>query len=240
MPYYTQNFQGAPNTTARTTHVISELDAVETGFGDVEADVGRAVRFDSGSLAAMTQNASQRANKFLKFDATGGPTVTAAGLTWRGAWLTATQYLVGDIVTNVPQNSLYVCLVAHSSGTFATDLAALRWEYLINLTSLDLAAFELKTTSFIATVGGDYMVDSSGGDIIMTMPAAPNQGDAPINFVHVGGSLTGAQTIRIVGDGTDDVMGAVPPDGLAVNVANSSFGLAWYAAGTSWRLVRCV
>lgn len=41
-------------------------------------------------------------------------------------WVTATTYVVGDHVTT---NSLYyICLTAHTSGTFATDLAALKWE----------------------------------------------------------------------------------------------------------------
>lgn len=42
------------------------------------------------------------------------------------AWLTSTSYSVGDYVINDSTN--YVCLVAHTSGTFATDLAADYWE----------------------------------------------------------------------------------------------------------------
>ena len=41
------------------------------------------------------------------------------------AWATTTAYAVGDVVA---QNSLaYICLTAHTSGTFATDLAAANW-----------------------------------------------------------------------------------------------------------------
>ena len=41
-------------------------------------------------------------------------------------WVTSTAYLIGQKVEN---NSIpYICLVAHTSGTFATDLAALKWE----------------------------------------------------------------------------------------------------------------
>lgn len=42
------------------------------------------------------------------------------------AWLTATSYAVDDLVYTA--NECYVCLVAHTSGTFATDLAAAKWE----------------------------------------------------------------------------------------------------------------
>lgn len=41
-------------------------------------------------------------------------------------WATSTAYAVGDVVE---ENDLgYVCVEAHTSGTFATDLAADKWE----------------------------------------------------------------------------------------------------------------
>lgn len=43
----------------------------------------------------------------------------------RGAWLTATAYALRDVVTQ--SGIAYICVVAHTSGTFATDLAAVRW-----------------------------------------------------------------------------------------------------------------
>jgi hypothetical protein len=42
------------------------------------------------------------------------------------AWVTATAYAVGDVRT-VSSNECYRCISAHTSGTFATDLAASRW-----------------------------------------------------------------------------------------------------------------
>lgn len=44
---------------------------------------------------------------------------------WKGAWVTATAYAVNDAVSEA--GSAYICLVAHTSGTFATDLAASKW-----------------------------------------------------------------------------------------------------------------
>ena len=43
----------------------------------------------------------------------------------RGAWLTTTAYAVRDLVTQ--SNVVYICVVAHTAGTFATDLAAGKW-----------------------------------------------------------------------------------------------------------------
>jgi hypothetical protein len=43
----------------------------------------------------------------------------------RGAWVTATAYALRDVVTI--NTNTYLCCVAHTSGTFATDLAAVKW-----------------------------------------------------------------------------------------------------------------
>jgi hypothetical protein len=44
------------------------------------------------------------------------------------AWVTATAYIIGPPASFVSQaGSSYECLVAHTSGTFATDLAAGKW-----------------------------------------------------------------------------------------------------------------
>lgn len=41
-------------------------------------------------------------------------------------WVTATAYVVGNLVQS--GGYCYECLTAHTSGTFATDLAAAKWE----------------------------------------------------------------------------------------------------------------
>lgn len=43
------------------------------------------------------------------------------------AWATTTAYVVGDVRTVTSSGECYRCLVAHTSGTFATDLAAGKW-----------------------------------------------------------------------------------------------------------------
>jgi hypothetical protein len=46
---------------------------------------------------------------------------------FRPQWVTATPYLVGAKVLDVATGKHYVCATAHTSGTFATDLAAVKW-----------------------------------------------------------------------------------------------------------------
>ena len=52
--------------------------------------------------------------------------VMSEGQDYKGAWSTASAYVVDDIVQR--GGSTYICLVAHTSDTFLTDLAADKWE----------------------------------------------------------------------------------------------------------------
>ena len=53
-------------------------------------------------------------------------------LTWRSDWLTATSYQENDLVKI--NGNVYVCLDEHTSGVFATDLAASKWELFVENT----------------------------------------------------------------------------------------------------------
>lgn len=48
-----------------------------------------------------------------------------AGRALRGQWVTATAYALGDVVSE--SGVSYLCTLAHTSGTFAADLAANKW-----------------------------------------------------------------------------------------------------------------
>jgi hypothetical protein len=56
---------------------------------------------------------------------TGDPITKAMTSNGTLAWVTSTAYAVGAVVWN--STTTYKCLVAHTSGTFATDLAAADW-----------------------------------------------------------------------------------------------------------------
>lgn len=60
------------------------------------------------------------------------------------AWVTAHAYIVDQAVFNGAL--LYRCLVAHTSGTFATDLAAAKWLLVADFTAAALAPGAIGTT----------------------------------------------------------------------------------------------
>lgn len=45
---------------------------------------------------------------------------------WRGAWATLEAYVLNDAVEY--EGSSYICIESHTAGTFATDLAASKWD----------------------------------------------------------------------------------------------------------------
>lgn len=84
--------------------------------------------------------------------------VMSEGQDYKGNWATTTAYIVDDIV--VRGGSTYICLVAHTSGTFATDLAASKWESYVR--GLRNRGFWATTTAYlvddIVTNGISYYV----------------------------------------------------------------------------------
>jgi hypothetical protein len=82
--------------------------------------------------AATIQASTNQSPAFSKFKAEMAPgagntiTLTLPALTGVGTvWITATSYIVGDFVRQ--GGAFYRCQTAHTSGVFATDLAAARW-----------------------------------------------------------------------------------------------------------------
>lgn len=51
-------------------------------------------------------------------------------------WVTATDYVVGNTVFH--GSAFYRCLTAHTAGVFATDLAASKWELIVDLSTIPL------------------------------------------------------------------------------------------------------
>jgi len=61
------------------------------------------------------------------------------------AWATSTGYVVGDMVEEAGTN--YTCIEAHTSGTFATDLAAGKWQVSLFAASADVYVPSGSTTA---------------------------------------------------------------------------------------------
>jgi hypothetical protein len=100
--------------------------ALDVEFNDVKTTTDQ-IR---ANLALIQRDDGAPANGIVTYD-TLSASLQTNGLAGAASWVTANAYLVG---TTVYQNfNLYRCLVAHTSGVFATDLAAGKWLLLVAL-----------------------------------------------------------------------------------------------------------
>src|SRR5450759_2799992 len=86
----------------------------------------RLFSFQFSTVQAYIILAEEGSFRFFKDD--GQITVAYA------AWGTGNSYVVGNLVTE--SGSYYRCMVDHTAGTFATDLAAVKWETTSGATDL--------------------------------------------------------------------------------------------------------
>lgn len=95
-----------------------QLDNISISFSGVLANLAKLQR-DDGALK----------NQIVTLDSLSPAVMLAlgAGVIWlpRGAWVTARSYAISDVISQ--GTATYVCAVAHTAGTFATDLAAGKW-----------------------------------------------------------------------------------------------------------------
>lgn len=131
---------------------------LDVEFNDVKATTDQVL----ANLKLIQRDDGALANGTVSYDSL-SPALQTNGLATASAWLTAINYAVG---TTVYQNSnLYRCLIAHTSGVFATDLAAGDWMLLV---ALPLGPAGPANTLVIGTV-------SAGAAAASITGTAPNQ-----------------------------------------------------------------
>jgi hypothetical protein len=236
----------SPGEIARSGEVNDNFAAIDAGLDGVEAELNRTIRFTADTMPAesafqIPDNAAQRAGRSLMFDATGKAVV--GSLVWRarGAWATATSYAVNDVVSADVEGSIFVCLVAHTSASFAVDVSAGRWVKVLDMLPYYYAVrrsqiITAAASPYAASQGDDLMVDVSAGPVTITLPAAPSIADQAISVTHIDGNIA-ANNITIARNGLR-IMGL--DEDMTVNDANAAFELAYSDAARGWRLVRGV
>ena len=92
-----------------------------TGYVAKAGDSTHAVRLIQFVASTTQAYIIELGNYYARFYTQGAQVQVASA----PAWITATAYIVGNFVTS--SSTTYYCLVAHTSGTFATDLQAGKW-----------------------------------------------------------------------------------------------------------------
>jgi len=124
------------------TKLNNELARHASALAELRRDIDRSIRgFDpldpvEGIDLALILQAEGAANAAAASANAAAASAAAAQaaqntiLKPKGQWLTATDYVLGDLVYQT--GSQYECIAAHTSGTFATDLGAGRWRVFVS------------------------------------------------------------------------------------------------------------
>lgn len=147
-------------------------------------------------------------------------------------WETATDYVLRDAVWQ--GNTLYYCIVAHTSGTFSTDLAAAKWRVLVDFSSYISAAAASATaaagSASAAATSAAAASASAGAAAGSASAAATSATNASNSATAAAASATAVQ--NIFQDDADAVR-ALPSYGIGVAIIEN-FGLyAWENGSTA-------
>jgi hypothetical protein len=82
-------------------------------------------------------------------------------LNWTGPWVTATIYTVNDAVSF--GGSSYVCVFAHTSGTWSIDLTAVYWQLMAQGTTTNTTAGDL---TYYGSVGNTRLPIGTAGQVL--------------------------------------------------------------------------
>lgn len=102
--------------TVRTANIDSELVAIASSLNAAITNLG-IIQRDDGEIRDAKVKMHTLAQEVLSS--------FKSQFLFRGAWVTPMTYAINDMVDVT--GTTYICVIPHTSGVFATDLAALKW-----------------------------------------------------------------------------------------------------------------
>lgn len=231
----------------------SAINTLSQNWDAIEEAFDNTLSLDGSTPNAMNADLDLNGNSLLNVGAIDVADLTFNGQQitdlasvpeWRGSWLTTTSYVKNDLVKT--NGNAYICLEAHTSGTFSTDLTNLKWELMVskgdsgsgtgdvvstnNLS--DLTSFSTARSNLgLGTVAVENIVPVSKGGTGATdaATARTNLVVQPLNTnLTTLAGLTPTKGSILVGDGTSWQTVGVGADGEAI-VADSAedTGVKW-------------
>ena len=133
------------------------------------------------NLALIQRGDGKIANASVGLDQLSAQVVV--GFNAPSAWVTGTTYAANSS-TVFNGSGFYSCLVAHTSGTFSTDLAAGNWKLIVNLASVPLVA----ASQIAVTPSGSLTTDVQGS------LQALDTGKAPLSHTQLSSTISDSTT----------------------------------------------
>lgn len=112
--------------------------------------------------------------------------ISTIGGTIRGAWTTGVAYAIKDVVSQA--QGTYVCAVAHTAGTFATDLTAVKWVLIAG--SGGTQAYSALSDVTITSVATNQLVHWNGTKWVNALLVDANITAGTISFASLATAVT--------------------------------------------------
>lgn len=190
--------------TVRTARVDAEFDAVALTLSETLANLALIQR-DDGKLRDSVVELHALSSAVMAL-------LSSYNATPRGPWLTATDYAYKDLVSQ--SGNTYICVVAHTSGTFATDLAANRWLLFSLGTAIGAGAVTFTPTGTIAATNVQDAINESDTEIRAAVAVAQSTANAALPSASLsnttsdglGASLVGYNPVRAYAAGLGEFL----------------------------------
>ena len=130
--------------------------AANTNNTLIEAALENTISRDGTAPNTMTGSLDMNGQNILNL----GNPIVVEGWDWKGPWATSTAYIIGDVVEN--SGTSYICILAHTSGTFSTDLSNVKWQL--------VATANLPTQT---SHNGKYLTTNGSSAAWTTLPTYP-------------------------------------------------------------------
>lgn len=169
--------------TVRTAGLDGELDNVATTVSEILTNLEINQR-DDGEIRDGRVKLHTLASDVRALFAAGAANP-------RGDWLTATDYALGDLVSQ--STNTYLCATDHTSGTFSTDLAADKWLLIALGSAVAASAVSFAPTATIAATN---------------VQSAIEEADSEGRALAAAASASAADVLTRLADAVDHVEGA--------------------------------
>ena len=145
--------------------IESQYDKLVMMVQQLQEQADRTIRFnttvsDAGGVE-ITDTVAERSNKVLAYDNAGDLSVANELGEWKGNWATNTAFAPRDLVLDAATNNVYICLVAHTSGTLSSDVSSSKWALVINASAVAASATTATTKANQASTSASAAATSN-------------------------------------------------------------------------------